>query len=73
LNPLFNSRFRRGEFGKYEEAVDLWERVLKIDPRNTKALVNMGGVLLRLKRYEENNMRISCRTFVRFQGVMAGA
>jgi len=52
LNPLFNSRFRRGEFGKYEEAADLWERVLKIDPRNTKALVNMGGVLLRLKRYE---------------------
>ena len=41
-----------GEFGKYEEAVDLWKRVLKIDPRNTKALVNMGGALLRLHEYE---------------------
>lgn len=41
-----------GEFGKYEEAVDLWKRVLKIDPRNIKAFVNMGGALLKLERYE---------------------
>lgn len=41
-----------GEFGKYEEAVDLWKRVLKIDPRNTTALVNMGGSLLKLEKYE---------------------
>lgn len=41
-----------GEFGKYEEAVDLWKRVLKIDPHNTKALINMGGELLRLHEYE---------------------
>ena len=41
-----------GEFGKYEEAVDLWKRVLKIDPRNTKALLNMGGALLNLHEYE---------------------
>ena len=41
-----------GEFGKYEEAVGLWERVLKIDPRNTKALLNMGGAFLRLHKYE---------------------
>jgi len=41
-----------GEFGKFEEAVDLWKRVLKIDPRNTKALVNMAGALLKLEKYE---------------------
>jgi len=41
-----------GEFGKYEEAVDLWKRVLKIDPGNTKALVNMAGALLSLEKYE---------------------
>ena len=53
LESLIKLAIQAGsEFGKYEEAVDLWERVLKIDPRNTKALVNMGGVLLRLKRYE---------------------
>jgi len=27
----------------------------------------------RLRELEENNIRISCRTFVRHQGVMAGA
>jgi hypothetical protein len=26
-----------------------------------------------VRELEENNIRISCRTFVRFQGVMAGA
>ena len=41
-----------GEFGKYEEALDLWKRVLKIDPRNIKALVNMGCAYLELERYE---------------------
>jgi len=41
-----------GEFGKYEEAVGLWKRVLKIDPQNTKALVNMGGALIKLENYE---------------------
>ena len=41
-----------GAFGKYEEAVELWKRVLKIDPQNTKALINMGSALMRLKEYE---------------------
>ncbi len=41
-----------GEFGKYEEALDLWKRVLEIDPGNIKALVNMGVVCLELERYE---------------------
>jgi len=41
-----------GEFGKYEEAVGLWNRVLKIAPRNTKALVNLGAVLLKLGKYK---------------------
>jgi tetratricopeptide (TPR) repeat protein len=41
-----------GEFGKYEEAVDLWKRALKIDPRNIKALVNMGSTCLVLEKYE---------------------
>jgi len=41
-----------GEFGKYEEALDLWKRVLKIDPGNIKALVNIGVTCLELERYE---------------------
>ena len=44
-----------GEFAKYEEAVGLWKRVLQIAPRNTKALVNLGAVLLKLGKYEAAN------------------
>ena len=42
----------QGKLGKYEEAVALWEKVLKIDPGNIKALLNMGYTLLKLKKYE---------------------
>jgi len=41
-----------GEFGKYEEAVALWQKVLDIDRGNTKALLNMSGALLKLEKYE---------------------
>ncbi len=41
-----------GAFGKYKEAVELWKRVLKIDSQNTKALINMGSALMRLKEYK---------------------
>ena len=41
-----------GEFGKYEEALELWKRVLKIDPGNIKAFLNMGTAYLELERYE---------------------
>ena len=53
LEPLIELAVQAGgEFGKYEEAVDLWKRVLKIDPRNIKALVNMGSAYLVLEKYE---------------------
>ncbi len=41
-----------GEFGKYEEAIDLWKRVLKLDAKNKKAFLNMSFNYLRLRRYE---------------------
>jgi glycosyltransferase involved in cell wall biosynthesis/Tfp pilus assembly protein PilF len=41
-----------GKLGKYEEAVDLWKRVLKIDPGNKKALLNMGCTCFKLEKYE---------------------
>ena len=41
-----------GAFGKHEEAVGLWKRVLKIDPQNLKALVNMGSAHMKLGDYE---------------------
>ena len=42
----------QGKLGKYEEAVDLWKRVLKIDPGNKKALLNMGCTCFKLEEYE---------------------
>lgn len=42
-----------GEFKKYDEAVDLWKRVLKLDPDFTKAFLNMGYAYFKLEKYEE--------------------
>ena len=41
------------ELGKYEEALEFWQRVIEIKPDNTKALLNMGGIYLELGRYED--------------------
>ena len=41
-----------GKLGRYEEAVDLWRRVLDIDPGNIKALLNMGCTCFKLEQYE---------------------
>ena len=42
-----------GEFKKHDEAVDLWKRVLKLDPGFTKAFMNMGFAYFKLEKYEE--------------------
>ena len=42
-----------GEFKKYDEAVDLWKRVLKLDPDFTKAFLNMGYAYFKLEKYGE--------------------
>lgn len=39
--------------GKYDEAVELWQRVLRIKPDFPIAWFNMGSGLLELKRYDE--------------------
>ncbi|OQY11009.1 MAG: hypothetical protein B6I30_07850 [Desulfobacteraceae bacterium 4572_187] len=41
------------EFEKYEEAVNLWKRVLKMDAENIKAFLNMSYNHLQLGQYEE--------------------
>ena len=38
---------------KYEEAVDLWHRLLKLDPTFAKAHFNLGYAYLKLGRYDE--------------------
>lgn len=43
-----------GEIGRYEEAVELWERVLLINPTYPLALFNKGAALLPLGRFHES-------------------
>jgi tetratricopeptide (TPR) repeat protein len=41
------------EIGRYEEAFDLWQQALAIDPVSWLAWFNLGSVCLRLGRFEE--------------------
>ena len=41
--------------------------------RNTDEVTLPRLLIMPFRELEENNIRISCRTFVRLQGVMAGA
>ena len=43
-----------GGIGRYQESVDLWERVLKINPSYPLALFNLGYALLQLGRFHES-------------------
>ncbi|OGW54432.1 MAG: hypothetical protein A2Y81_01970 [Nitrospirae bacterium RBG_13_43_8] len=42
-----------GTVGKYEEAIELWQRVIAIKPDFVKAFVNLGYVYLQIQRYED--------------------
>lgn len=43
-----------GELGEFEQAIALWERLLKTQPDNVEALFNKGYCLMGLKRYNES-------------------
>jgi GT2 family glycosyltransferase/Flp pilus assembly protein TadD len=43
-----------GGIGRYQEAVDLWERVLMINPSYPLALFNLGYALLQLGRFHDS-------------------
>jgi len=43
-----------GELELYDEAINLWDRLLQIDPNNVDALFNKGYNLIGLRRYEES-------------------
>jgi glycosyltransferase involved in cell wall biosynthesis len=42
-----------GELKRYEEAVQLWQRFIKLDPRKAAAFFNMGYAYLMLHKFEE--------------------
>ena len=48
------------ELKRYEEAVELWERVLKLKPDFATAFFNLGYAYIELEKYEEG-LGVSCR------------
>jgi glycosyltransferase involved in cell wall biosynthesis len=46
--------------GKYEEAIELWQKVINIKPDFVKAYINLGYIYLQLNRYEDA-LRVSKR------------
>jgi tetratricopeptide (TPR) repeat protein len=53
LQSLTELAIQALELGKYEDAVELWEKIIEIRPDNIKALLNIGGAFLELGRYED--------------------
>jgi len=43
--PLRELAIQAGILGRHEEAIDLWQRLLKIDPENAEAYLNLGTAL----------------------------
>jgi tetratricopeptide (TPR) repeat protein len=41
------------EQGKYDEAIEKYEKALKIDPSNLIVYLNLGTVLCYIKKYDE--------------------
>lgn len=41
------------QLGRHDEAVECFDRVLKINPKDVEALNNKGGSLIKLNKYEE--------------------
>jgi GT2 family glycosyltransferase/predicted Zn-dependent protease len=53
FTSLYELAVQAGELGRYEEAVELWQRCVRLQPENPKAHFNLGYGLLKLGRYEE--------------------
>ncbi len=59
IHFLIEFAIEAGGLEKYEEAVELWKRALRINPFNAKALLSLGYTYMKLKNYEE--ARVSAR------------
>ena len=55
INPnyiyaLYNKGVNLGNLGKYKEAIESFDKALKIDPNDVNALTSKGDALNRLRR-----------------------
>jgi tetratricopeptide (TPR) repeat protein/GT2 family glycosyltransferase len=62
LKALFELGVQAGELKKYEEAAELFEKLVELDPNYPLALFNLGFAYLSLGRYKEG-MEYSKRAF----------
>jgi len=53
IDELINKGIALIELGKYQEALEVFDKALEIDPRNGCALGNKGVVLINFNRYRE--------------------
>ena len=54
VGALAELAVQAGEIGSFEEAIQLWDRLLAIIPDNVEALFNKGYSLIKLRRYQES-------------------
>ncbi len=53
IQSIIELAVQAGELGRYEDAVELWQRVIEIKPDSTKAFLNIGGAFIGLGKYED--------------------
>ncbi len=56
LKALYELAVQASELKKYEEAVELWQKVIHLDPNEPPAYFNLGFAYLELGKYEESVM-----------------
>jgi len=54
-NPKFISELaiQGSGLGRDEEALDLWRQVVRLEPNNTEAFMNISALLIRMERYRD--------------------
>jgi len=53
LKSLIEIAVQAGEYGKHDDALMWWQKVIEINPYESRAYYNMGSIYLNLKRYAE--------------------
>ena len=56
---LLSKAFDLSEDGKFEEAIQYYDQVLKKDPKNVKALIDKGVTLQNMNKPKNNKITIS--------------
>jgi tetratricopeptide (TPR) repeat protein len=53
LQNLKELAVQAGNLGRFEEAVDLWTRVIDLHPQFTEAYINLSSIYMKLKMYQK--------------------